>query len=116
MKPGDEGEAFQHPIPVFNPSAVLERTSKHTLPALLTPLIGREQEVVRVCSFLRQTEVRLLTLTGPGGVGKTRLGLEVAAVLCDDFADGVLLKTRPKRDKTPPSPPLGFSCSAICSI
>jgi hypothetical protein len=36
MKPGDEGEAFQHPIPVFNPSAVLERTSKHTLPASLT--------------------------------------------------------------------------------
>ncbi len=85
----DKEKAFRRPIPVFDPSAVLERTSQHTLPALLTPLIGREQEVVRVCSFLRQTEVRLLTLTGPGGVGKTRLGLEIAAILCDDFADGV---------------------------
>lgn len=61
----------------------------YSLPALLTPLIGREQEVVSVCSFLRQTEVRLLTLTGPGGVGKTRLGFEVSTVLCNDFADGV---------------------------
>jgi predicted ATPase len=76
-------------LPLVSGKAGLERTGEHTLPALLTPLIGREQEVVRVCSFLRQTEVRLLTLTGPGGVGKTRLGLEVAAVLCDDFADGV---------------------------
>jgi predicted ATPase/DNA-binding CsgD family transcriptional regulator len=59
------------------------------LPAQLTPLIGRKQEVASVCALLRHPEVRLVTLTGPGGVGKTRLGLEVAADLLDDFPDGV---------------------------
>ena len=59
------------------------------LPAQLTPLIGRKQEVASVRTLLQHPEVRLVTLTGPGGVGKTRLGLEVAADLLDDFPDGV---------------------------
>src|SRR5436305_9013314 len=62
---------------------------RHNLPAQLTPLIGRKQEVTIVDTLLRHPEVRLLTLTGPGGVGKTRLGLEVAAELLDDYPDGV---------------------------
>jgi predicted ATPase/DNA-binding CsgD family transcriptional regulator len=62
---------------------------KHNLPTSLTPLIGREQAVMEVCALLRQPEIRLLTLTGTGGVGKTRLGLEIATNLLDDFADGV---------------------------
>src|SRR6184192_916329 len=61
----------------------------HNLPLQPTQLIGREQEVAAVCTLLRRPEVRLVTLTGTGGVGKTRLGLQVAADLLDDFPDGV---------------------------
>jgi len=59
------------------------------LPAQPTSLIGREQEVAAVCTLLRRPAVRLLTLTGAGGIGKTRLGLQVAAELLDEFRDGV---------------------------
>lgn len=62
---------------------------KHNLPAQLTTLIGREREVATVCQLLRHAQVRLLTLTGPGGVGKTRLATQAATTLLNDFADGI---------------------------
>src|SRR5690349_8123693 len=62
------------------------KTRFHNLPEQLTPLIGRAQEIQAVCSLLRQPAVRLVTLTGPGGVGKTRLSLQVATELIDEFA------------------------------
>ncbi len=63
--------------------------AKHNLPAQLTPLIGREQEVSTACAFIRRPEVRLMTLTGTGGMGKTRLGLQIASAVLPDFIDGV---------------------------
>ena len=61
----------------------------NNLPAQPTPLVGRERELGEVRDLLRGEGVRLLTLTGPGGIGKTRLGLQVAADLLDEFEDGV---------------------------
>src|SRR5258706_13340954 len=63
----------------------------HGLPVSLTSLIGREQEVKALHALLLRAGIRLLTLTGTAGVGKTRLALEVALELVHDFADGVHL-------------------------
>ncbi len=62
---------------------------KREPPAPLTPLIGRSQEVAVACALLQRPEVRLVTLTGMGGVGKTRLALQVATELQERFVDGI---------------------------
>jgi predicted ATPase/DNA-binding CsgD family transcriptional regulator len=59
--------------------------------ASATALIGREQSLADAIALLQRHEVRLLTITGPGGIGKTRLALEIASASADQFADGAVL-------------------------
>jgi predicted ATPase/class 3 adenylate cyclase len=76
-------------LPVdFPPLAALD-ANRHNLPIPPTPLLGRERDVATLCTQLRRESVRLVTLTGAGGTGKTRLALQVAAELVEAFADGV---------------------------
>jgi class 3 adenylate cyclase len=72
----------------FPPLRTLE-SRPNNLPLQPTPLVGREREVEEISERLRSEEVRLLTLTGPGGTGKSRLALQAAADLLEEFADGV---------------------------
>src|SRR5207248_661695 len=72
------------------PAATSERR-RTNLPVQRSPLLGRKQELADVSDLLRRDDAGLLTLTGPGGIGKTRLGLCVAANLLAHFADGVFV-------------------------
>lgn len=81
------------PSPVVLPHLV-------SLPALLTATIGREREVQAACQLLRRPDVRLVTLTGPPGTGKTRLSIEIAQAVAGDFADGLcFVPLAPVRDE-----------------
>ncbi len=76
-------------LPADFPSLSTPATPPHHLPIQPTPFIGREKEVAAVQHQLLREDVRLVTLTGPGGMGKTRMALHVAAQLHAHFADGV---------------------------
>ena len=60
------------------------------VPTSLTSFVGRQQEVASISALLRRPDVHLLTLTGPGGIGKTRLSLQVAEDLAKQFIDGIV--------------------------
>ena len=70
----------------FPPPRSLNRTN---LPVAATPFVGRKSELAEVMGLLRRTDVRLVSLTGPGGTGKTRLALQAAAEMSEEFPDGV---------------------------
>lgn len=65
------------------------RVAPNNLPAIRSSFIGREAETMGLAELLTESGVRLVTLTGPGGSGKTRLALQTARLLLDTFADGV---------------------------
>ena len=84
---------MQHKGIVFSSqqNAGYEQTTTRHLPIPLAPLVGREHEVAEIGALLRRPEGRLLTLTGTGEVGKTRVALAVASALLNEFVDDVCL-------------------------
>ncbi len=96
LDPGEDLQRLQAAILADDPSLRVEdvelRSRRH-LPAPVTSLVGREPEIAAVTAHLRDPESRLLTITGPGGIGKTRLALAVAHGLAADHPDGVWFVT-----------------------
>jgi len=72
------------PLPLRVPNVTAAR-----MPIIRTPLVGRSRESALIRSLILRDDVRLLTLTGPGGVGKTRLAIAVAEMLQESFPGGV---------------------------
>jgi predicted ATPase/class 3 adenylate cyclase len=94
---------FAEPVSLFQLGAErfppLRTISNTNLPVPLSSFVGREQEVAQVLSLIREQGARLVTLAGPGGTGKTRLGLEAAGELVSEFGAGVFwVSLAPVRD------------------
>ena len=76
-------------VPTLEQKLISQATKLHNFPAQPTPFIGREQEISELVALLEKPDCRLLTLVGPGGIGKTRLAIEVASRIIDHFSDGI---------------------------
>ena len=86
-----EGEPFgiggSVPVPLFGTSDQIGRIA---LPAPVTRFVGRTREVPLLSTLILSEDVRLISLTGPGGVGKTRLALQAAREVATEFLDGAV--------------------------
>ena len=100
------GGSALHPEEAISLSRVANLPRKpNNLPVQLTSFVGRAAELAGVREEISRPEVHLLTLTGPGGVGKTRLSIEVAAQLLEQFEDGAFfVSLAPLRDPALVSP------------
>ena len=91
IEPGDALRRLERAILAHDPSldlAVPGRISPHRIPAPLHALLGRERELAALSELLRRADTRLVTLSGPGGIGKTSLALELGRRLAAEFTDG----------------------------
>lgn len=79
------------PVPEAKTALAPAPGTKHNLPHQLTSFIGRKKELSKLHGLLTGETARLVTLTGPGGTGKTRLALKAAEELLEDFPDGIYL-------------------------
>ena len=94
VEPGSETSALYEKIRVESLSQTIGKPpefplSRHNIPTQITPFVGRDKELTNLTALLADPAQRLITLVGPGGVGKTRLALEVATTQLEHFADGV---------------------------
>ena len=102
---------FQLGAGEFPPIRSLHRTN---LPVPATPFLGREEELAAVVGMLGEPDVRLVSLVGPGGTGKTRLALQVAAEASDAYPDGVFwAPLAPLRDPALVLPAVAAALSVI---
>ncbi len=85
----EELRAAESDLPPVGARLSLPSAQPHNLPAQLTPFVGREHELVQLGDMLANPHCRLITIRGPGGVGKTRLGLQAALEQLEVFPDGV---------------------------
>jgi predicted ATPase/DNA-binding SARP family transcriptional activator len=91
IEPGEALRKLERAILAHDPSLDLVepgRISPHRIPAPLHALLGRERELAALSELIRRPDTRLVTLTGPGGIGKTSLAFELGRRLGAEFADG----------------------------
>jgi len=88
LEPGPELRELEQAILRQDEALSRRALPEGNVPAPASNLVGRKRELEQVCDSLRRAETRLLTLTGPGGAGKTRLALEVANALAEEIPDG----------------------------
>jgi predicted ATPase/DNA-binding SARP family transcriptional activator len=91
IEPGEALRKLERAILAHDPSLDLVepgRIGPHRIPAPLHALLGRDRELAALSDLIRRPDVRLVTLTGPGGIGKTSLGFELGRRLATEFTDG----------------------------